>query len=464
MAILAAFVVPHPPIILSEIGHGEEKKIQKTIDAYREVMRQAAALKPDTIVLTSPHSVMYADYFQISPGEKAAGDFGQFRAPEVKIEADYDEDFVRMLVDVCAGQKIPAGTIGARSAALDHGTMIPLRFWEEQPDAGSCKLVRIGLSGLPALVHYHLGQCIAQVAEKLQRRVVFIASGDLSHKLTEEGPYGFAAEGPQFDERCTAALGKGDFLSLLQMDEVFCEAAAECGLHSFWIMAGALDRKAVESRLLSYEGPFGVGYGVASFLVTGVDESRNIGEQLTACEQADLRDRKAAEDAYVKLARLSIETFVRTRSYAALPADLPAQLTQERAGAFVSIKEHGHLRGCIGTIGPTQDSLADEILYNAVSAAANDPRFDPIQPDELPQLVYSVDVLGAPEPVESSQELNAAEYGVIVETKDGRRGLLLPDLAGVTTPQKQMDIARQKANIAPHEPVKLWRFKVVRHK
>lgn len=111
-------------------------------------------------------------------------------------------------------------------------------------------------------MHYRLGQYIATAAEKLGRRVVVIASGNLSHKLKEDGPYGFAPEWPEFDCLATEALGNGDFSKLLGLDPDFCESAAECGLRSFWIMAGTLDRKAVKSSLVSYEGPFGVGYGV----------------------------------------------------------------------------------------------------------------------------------------------------------------------------------------------------------
>ena len=461
MGILAAMAVPHPPIILPEIGKGEEKKIQKTIDAYRTVMQRTAALRPDTIVLTSPHSVMYADYFHISSGGKASGNFGQFRTPEVALETEYDTEFVQELSKLCQDQGLAAGTLGERSAALDHGTMIPLRFLQEH--SVRPKIVRIGLSGLPAREHYRLGQLIAQTAEKLKRRVVFIASGDLSHKLKEDGPYGFAAEGPVFDEQVTAFLGKGDFLSLLDMDGELCEKASECGLRSFWIMAGALDRHGVESELLSYEGPFGVGYGIAWLRVCGADESRNIGEQYRSRQKAELAARKAGEDAFVRLARRSLETYVREhRELPSAPEDIPDELRERRAGAFVSLKKDGQLRGCIGTILPTRDSLAEEIIRNAVSACARDPRFSPVEEDELEDLVYSVDVLSEPERIFSPKDLDVKRYGVIVES-GGRRGLLLPDLSGIDTVEQQIEIARQKGNIGPKDEVQLWRFEVVRH-
>ncbi|WP_288808011.1 class III extradiol dioxygenase subunit B-like domain-containing protein, partial [uncultured Mitsuokella sp.] len=128
MAVVAAMAVPHPPIILPEIGRGEEKKIARTTAAYREVMRRAAALEPDTVVITSPHATLYSDYFHISPGKEAVGDFSAFRCPEVKIEAEYDDVFSKALADACAADDLPAGFLGEREPALDHGTMIPLYF------------------------------------------------------------------------------------------------------------------------------------------------------------------------------------------------------------------------------------------------------------------------------------------------------------------------------------------------
>jgi AmmeMemoRadiSam system protein A len=206
-----------------------------------------------------------------------------------------------------------------------------------------------------------------------------------------------------------------------------------------------------------------VGYGVAAFEVEGDDDSRDFGRQFGAEARARTELQKAGEDPYVRLARLSLETYVKTGRFADLPCGLPEELSQRAAGAFVSLKKDGRLRGCIGTTQPTQPSLAKEIFNNAVSAGLRDPRFAPVTEDELPELVYSVDVLGEPEPIESKGQLNTRLYGVIVETGH-RRGLLLPDLAGVDTPEKQIEIARQKAGIAPDEPVRMWRFEVVRHK
>ena len=184
MSVLAAYAVPHPPLILPVIGAGREQEIAHTIDAYREVMRAAAELRPDTVVVISPHAVVYEDYFHISPGERAEGNFAAFGHPAISVGVDYDEDFVRMLAATAMDHDIPAGTLGERAAALDHGTMIPLAFLSDYLGDAPVKVVRIGISGLPAYLHARLGQCIAAVSERLGRRTVCIASGDLSHRLS----------------------------------------------------------------------------------------------------------------------------------------------------------------------------------------------------------------------------------------------------------------------------------------
>ncbi|MBR2653569.1 MAG: AmmeMemoRadiSam system protein A, partial [Lachnospiraceae bacterium] len=120
MPLLAGYMVPHPPIAVAEIGRGEEKKIQATLDAFDAVAADIAALKPDTIIVTSPHSVMYRDYFHISPGKKAIGNLGRFRAPQVQFEQEYDTGLVAAIEDLCDRQRFPAGTMGEVDKFLDH--------------------------------------------------------------------------------------------------------------------------------------------------------------------------------------------------------------------------------------------------------------------------------------------------------------------------------------------------------
>lgn len=460
MSILAGFMVPHPPLIIPEIGRGQEQEIQKTIDTYQKVGEEIGSLQPETIVLLSPHQTMYADYFHISPGKAAKGDFGQFRAGQVHMEVTYDTEFVDFLSELAKARHLQAGTLGARDKKLDHGTMVPLYFvnqyWTQY------RLVRIGLSGFPLTAHYRLGQCIRDVIKTLNRKTVIIASGDLSHRLKEDGPYGYREEGPAYDARIMDVMGQGAFGELFEFPEDFCEKAAECGHRSFTILAGAFDCTGVEPRRLSYEGPFGVGYGICGYRTLEADPSRNFLEQHEEQERAKRLRQQENEDAYVRLARYAIEEYIRTGKRPKTPKGLDEELYRRQAGAFVSLKEDGKLRGCIGTIQAVWTSLAEEIIHNAVSACSEDPRFSPVEDWEVERLTISVDVLGETERVSSPEELDTARYGVIV-TRGNRRGLLLPNLEGIDTVEEQISIAKQKAGIQAHEQVELERFEVVRH-
>lgn len=264
--ISGAFMVPHPPLIIPEVGRGKEQKIQNTIDAYHEAGLKIGHLRPETIILLSPHQIMYADYFHISPGRWAEGDFGQFGAGKVKMEVSYDTEFVDKLCEMAKAADFPAGTLGEQDRRLDHGTLVPLyfvnKYWK------GYRLVRVGLSGLALTDHYELGRMIREAANVLDKNVVIIASGDLSHRLKEDGPYGYQEEGPEYDRRIMEVMGRGDFGELLEFSEDFCEKAGECGHRSFTILAGALEKSNVHAQRLSYEGPFGVGYGICAYTCT----------------------------------------------------------------------------------------------------------------------------------------------------------------------------------------------------
>ncbi len=479
MPILGAFVVPHPPIILPEVGRGEEKEIQATTDAYNKVAKMIAGLKPETIIISSPHSIMYSDYFHISPGSGARGDMSRFNASSVRFDERYDSELVASICRIARSngnedkglhnemQEFPAGTLGERDPALDHGTMIPLYFIRKLYQ--DFTIIRIGLSGLSLPMHYEMGQIIQKAVEETGRRVVFVASGDLSHKMKAEGPYGFAKEGPEYDDMIMGVCESAEFDRLLDFDETFCDKAAECGHRSFVMMAGALDGLSVRAEKLSHEATFGVGYGICTYEILGPDDNRHFLEKWRDKKAAELKQRRADEDPYVRLARFSLESFItmgkrvkRSDLKGEKWEDLPPEMFSDKAGAFVSIHKDGALRGCIGTILPTCGCVADEILQNAISAGTNDPRFPMIREDELESLEMNVDVLDKPEPIDSPDQLDVKRYGVIV-TSGRKRGLLLPNLDGIDTISEQIEIACRKAGIYEDEEYSLERFEVIRH-
>lgn len=460
MTILAAFMVPHPPMIVPAVGRGSESQIEETTKAYEKIAREIADLKPETIIVTSPHAVMYSDYFHISPGKGAKGSFARFGAGEVSFHEQYDTELRECICTLADERDFPAGVLGERDKNLDHGTMVPLYFVEKH--YRDFRILRVGLSGLSFADHYRFGMMIHEAVNRTGRKAVLIASGDLSHKLQEYGPYGFAKEGPQYDERIMDVMSSGEFGKLFEFSESFCDKAAECGHRSFVIMAGAFDGLQVKAQAYSHQDVTGVGYGICSFYPEGPDENRHFLDAYLAKEEERLAKQKEDADPYVRLARKSLESWILKREIIAAGSDIPEEMKSRKAGTFVSIHKDGKLRGCIGTISPVYGCVADEIIHNAISASTRDPRFSPIRADELKWLEISVDVLGEPEPIESVKELDVKRYGVIV-TCGTRRGLLLPDLEGVDTVEDQVAIAMNKAGIHSYETPSLERFEVIRH-
>lgn len=478
MGIEAAYIMPHPPLAVDGVGNESDKNIiQKTLSSYEHIAKEIASISPDTIIVSSPHSVLYSDYFHISPGHGTNGDFGAFGS-DVSISVDYDADFVDDLCRFCADSRFPAGTEGEMEPALDHGTMVPLFFINKYYT--DYNLVRISLSGLGLNDHYTFGKFIKKVSDVSNKKIVFIASGDLSHYQKEDGPYGYRPEGPKYDDMLMETLRKGDLSELLSFDSHFLNRAGECGHRSFCIMAGAIYDEELDIQVLSHEAPFGVGYGFASFrnkkknqnfssflweaaMLMELERYHAAGtSRFTAQMEAAIMESQD-KDKYVLLARRTINSLILGEE---LPdeneEELPTEMKNTRAGSFVSIHKNGDLRGCIGTILATRKSLAAEIIANAVSAATRDPRFPKITAEELPFLEINVDVLSEPEIVAGPDDLDAKKYGVIVQNGN-RLGVLLPDLEGVDTVDEQISIAKRKAGIGENETVELLRFSVERH-
>lgn len=477
MAVLAAYIVPHPPLIIPEVGCGREKEIQDTIDSYDAIAKEIAKLKPDTIVICSPHTTLYADYFHISPGKKASGDMSQFGAPEVRLKVQYDYELVMTISGEASAAGIAAGTQGQQDPSLDHAFFIPLYFINKYYT--NYKAVRCGYSGMGPLEHLKFGRAIRYAAEDLDRNIVFIASGDLSHKLRADGPYGYAEEGPLFDDYVVRAIKNCDLLSFLTAPSEICGPAAECGLGSFRVMCGVLDGLDIESKFYSHQGNFGVGYCIGSFKVTACDTEKNTTDDdpehssdLETAYIASFNDKmttiRAGESPIVTFARNYLEEYIRTGNRydtetLASKCNVPSSFKDQAAGAFVSIKKHGQLRGCIGTTEAVRNNIISEVAENAISAGVRDPRFMPVTEKELSELTYSVDILGTAETIESMSGLDPEKYGVIV-TSGNKRGLLLPDLEGVDTAEQQVRIACSKAGISEDENFSLERFEVIRYK
>ena len=458
--IVGAYIFPHPPIIVPEVGKGEEKGAIKTINAAIKASKEIKKQKPTTIIVTTPHAPMFDDYILISDDKVLKGDFGRFGRKNVGLSFENNLSLVEGIISFAKDEGINSGGVDRSIAAkygleneLDHGALVPLYYIAKE--YSNFKLVHISVAYLSMKELYRFGMSIRKAVEESKEDVVFVASGDLSHKLTHEGPYGFSEFGKQFDELIVNSIKDNDVRRLLSIDEDFCESAAQCGLRSFVMMYGALDGYDITPEVYSYEGPFGVGYAIAKIGVGREDVSRKVMDKM-------IEEIRKNEDEYVALARKSLESFVRDGKMLEIPDELPKEMKSDRAGVFVSIKKDGQLRGCIGTIAPTRENIAGEIIYNAISSGTDDPRFFPVDASELGSLAYSVDVLMKPEPIDSIDELDVIKYGVIVKAGH-RSGLLLPNLQGVNSPEEQVAIALQKAGIRENEEYSMQRFEVIRH-
>jgi len=466
VGVVWAGIAPHPPIIVPEVGGAEVEKVTATCSAMRRLAADLKAAAPETVVITSPHGPVFRDAVAVSLLPELTGGLAAFGAPQVQVTRGNDLELARTIMAEGGELKVPVVGLGREEVRrwrageeLDHGVLVPFYYLAQAGVAAH--LVWVGMSFLPPEELYAFGVAVARAAEKCGRRVAFLASGDLSHRLTREAPAGYHPEAARFDALLVQKVREGDLEGLLKLDPALAEKAGECGWRSFMMMAGALDGRVVSPEVLSYEGPFGVGYLVAK-LVPGaaLPELRRL-QRLRGARERAVEERRAHESVFVRLARKSLEHYVRTGKRLPVPAPLPPELAG-RAGAFVSLKKHGQLRGCIGTTGPTQPTLAEEIIENAISAGTRDPRFWPVQAEELPEITYSVDVLSEPEPVKGLQDLDPKRYGVIVRAR-GRSGLLLPDLEGIDTAEEQVAIAKQKAGLGPGDKVSLERFEVKRY-
>jgi len=460
-------LTPHPPILIPEIGGDDVQQITKTQDSVRKFAQEVKDINPDIIVTISPHGSVFSDAVSILSAENLSGNFGDFGREDIKLSYHLAEKFTSELAIAANKNQITTARIDKATARklevkmeLDHGVLVPMYYLNEVGINKPIVPVTIGMLSYEEL--YTFGKIIQLVAERLEYKVAVIASGDLSHRLTTTAPAGYEPKAKDFDKRVVHYLDALEVENIFEMDNQLIQRAGECGLRPLTMMLGAMDRLDVEGGVLSYEGPFGVGYAVATYHVKGKKEEVGLLDKLHKRKQDRLSQIRSNESEIVKLARKSVEEYIKNREVIDPPAQLDPQLAG-RGGVFVSIKKNGNLRGCIGTTQATKANLAYEIIYNALGAAFEDPRFEPVNLNEIDELTYSVDVLGEAESIASIEELNPAKYGVIVR-QDERAGLLLPDLEGVDTAKKQVEIAKRKAGISiEEEDIELMRFEVKRY-
>ena len=427
-------------------------EVRASIDGMAELTQRLIHSKAETVVIISPHAPLEREAFIAFDGPQLHGDFANFRAPAATVNAELDDELLDEITRAAANEQLIVMRI--KDFDLDHGTAVPLYFLQRNGWHG--KVVALGYNFLSNDDHVRFGRCIGEAIQKSGRPTAFIASGDLSHRLKPDAPAGYYPAAHLFDEEVVDAIRNCATQRIVKIDQELRRAAGECGYRSMLVAIGATQELDSKCEVISYEAPFGVGY-----LVAQLTNAANLSEAATVTTgSSDAPDVRRAIPA---LARSTIETFVNTGTVLDTPDDLP-DIFKARAACFVSIKTRdGELRGCIGTVEPAKNTLAAEIIYNAIGAATRDPRFSPVNANELANLKYSVDVLSQPEPC-TLKDLDPEIYGVIVESESGYpRGLLLPNLQGVDTARQQVDIAARKAGLDPNGNLRLFRFRADRY-
>lgn len=464
--IKGTFIMPHPPIILPEIGKGAENNCKEVLEGLSKVAETIKNLKPKTIIVITPHGPVFSDGIAIGYDPELKGNLKNFGYEEITMTKHNNLRLVDKIIYESGKIDVPCLKLNDENAdyfniekTLDHGTIVPLSFVDQQYSDYELVHITYGLFSSPKL--YEFGQTLKNCVEALDESCVIIASGDLSHCLKEDGPYKYHQDGQVFDAKLTDLLKEKDVFELMFFDETLQKHAGECGKRSIDIMLGTLDGYDYDVHHYAYQGPFGVGYLVMGFENIIKDDSRLFLTGINDRKSSLHTNKMDSEHHFVALARRAIEQFLGLRE-SIMDESLTPEMLETRAGVFVSIKKHGALRGCIGTIGPTQDNLALEIVSNAVKAGFEDPRFPELESSELEELTISVDVLLEPEEIETTDQLDVYKYGVIV-TSGYKRGLLLPNLEGIDTVEEQVKIACQKGSINENDEFRLERFEVVRY-
>src|SRR5229473_3912149 len=353
-SVVFAGIAPHPPIMVPEVGREAIVDVRSSIDAMATLTERVIASGAETVILISPHAPLEPDAFVAYDGPQLYADFANFRAPTATVHAELDDALLNEITRIAADQDLK--TIRIRGFDLDHGTAVPLYFLQRYGWNG--RVVALGYSFLSNEDHLRFGNCIRAAIDKVGRRVAFIASGDLSHRLKPGAPAGYNLEAHLFDEEVVEAIRSNSTRRIVTIDQELRRTAGECGYRSMLVAIGVAQELESRCEVISYEAPFGVGYMVAQLLMS--EPPASAGASKT---QADRSDVSGAE--LPALARQTIEAFVREKKVISAPEKL-SELLNQRAACFVSIKTlDGDLRGCIGTIEPEKNTLAEELIANA---------------------------------------------------------------------------------------------------
>ena len=452
------YLMPHPPLIIPEIGCGDEEALEETKEACTRIANEIANIKPKTIVLVTPHGPVMENSIVISMGSEINGNLEAFGAKKISFKHAIDSALSKRICDLAKTKAIHMTEIDEQTHFpfksryyLDHGAIVPLYFINQV--YSDFQIVHITYGLLNKYKLYQLGMLIRQAIQELNRDVVFVASGDLSHVVNDFSPYGFKAEGPIFDGLIQSALDNSDTEKIFQLDSKLIYEAKECGLRTLYILLGLLDGWVYVPKLKSYEAPYGVGYATYAFELVERNKSKLIDLVNASIAECMLAMKVENESVILALESILYYLFLGEQP---LEKKVSVPLKSIQKGVFVSLKINGELRGCIGTVFPRKNCIRDEIIENAIEAAFFDPRFMPLTEEEIFELSCSVDVLSPLEKITQIDQLDPYRYGLVVK-QDELWGVLLPNLKGIESSTMQLELTLRKAGIVG-ERYEMYRF------
>ncbi len=439
--------MPHAPILIPEVGHERLQSAAATVAGMKVAAARLTSRQPQALVVISPHSPRRPGAFGFWSGGRLRGSFAQFGAADTVVDLPND---LRLRAElIVEARRMGLQTWDIPDQPLDHGSLVPLWYLAQAGWSGPTVVLSLNYPGEGRFIE--LGVALASAAARLEQRIAVLSSGDMSHRLTPTAPAGYEPRAREFDDKFIASLRRGANGDLKSFDPELQELAGEDVLNSTLVGLAAVDWQATGHEVLSYEGPFGVGYGVAILFDSAFADT-----QLAETSQ-EKRWHQEWGEALPQVARETLKAALfETAEH--LPVEAQNCLVVKR-GVFVTIlAPGGELRGCVGTLYPKHGNLVEETRHAARSAAFSDRRFAPVTGDELSRLRLEVSVIEPPEDVASEDQLDPERYGVVVTAADGREGCLLPGLPEVRTVEQQVDCARRKGGIQRWEQVRLQRF------
>jgi uncharacterized protein (TIGR00296 family) len=441
-AIIFAGLMPHAPVLVPGVGGKHLARVQATVSAMTALAGRVAAARPDSVVLISPHSPRRPVEFGIWRTPRLRGSFEIFGSSEA-VDLPLDRGLSEQIETEAACRGLRTWRI--EDGTLDHGATVPLYYLAAAGWQGPTAILSLNEIGGAELDE--LGRTIAAVVGSLRRRAAVIASGDMSHRLSPSAPAGYHPDASRFDEAFVEALRKGVAGDVRQIDRQLQAIAGEDVAESTRVALAAAGDRAESRNVLSYEGPFGVGYAVAILFEPEGSAEMVAGRKKLLVNLADLPG----------VARCAVAS--RLAGGPEAPPFRAGGVLDDRRGVFVTLQTaKGKLCGCVGSATPLEPDLICETWRSALSAAFDDRRFSPVRSTELGRLRFSVTVLDPMEPVVPLAAQDSSRYGVLITASDGRRGLLLPGIAGIKSGAQQLEIVRLKAGIGPDEPIEMRRF------